>query len=165
MSSMKDVSFAEILEKMTSEIDSSTADLHSSQTHETQSLEPAYLAYLQGTMGRSIPELSTHNHLASAYFKYQKTKPQKTSTKFFLKSEGMTVRQFKAYEFLLYALELPILKAHQLFPESFNLVQLKKAYKLAALKNHPDQGGSHESFLELRKCYDILEGFVKTKPS
>lgn len=75
----------------------------------------------------------------------------------------MTDVQFKAYETLFYALELPILTAHRLLPESFNQLQLKKAYKLAALKNHPDSGGCHESFLEIKKCYDILEGFVKTK--
>lgn len=75
----------------------------------------------------------------------------------------MTQVEFKAYETLLYALELPILAAHRLFPECFNQQQLKKAYKLAALKNHPDGGGCHESFLEIKKCYDILEGFVKTK--
>lgn len=75
----------------------------------------------------------------------------------------MTAEQFKAYETLFYALELPVLKAHRLLPEGFNQLQLKKAYKLAALKNHPDSGGSHESFLEIKKCYDILEGFVKTK--
>lgn len=75
----------------------------------------------------------------------------------------MTQAEFKAYETLLYALELPILVAHRLFPECFNQQQLKKVYKLAALKNHPDSGGCHESFLEIKKCYDILEGFVKTK--
>lgn len=165
MFTMKDASFAEILEEMTLENDSFSSDVDSLQTIETQTLEPAYLAYLQGILGRSMSGLNTHNHLASAYFREQKRKPQNASEKFYLKSEGMTHQQFKAYEFLLYALELPILKAHSLFPESFSLGQLKKAYKLAALKNHPDQGGSHESFLELRKCYDILEGFAKTKPS
>lgn len=75
----------------------------------------------------------------------------------------MSEAQFKAYETLLYALELPILAAHRLLPECYTLLQLKKAYKLAALKNHPDSGGCHESFLEIKKCYDILEVFVKTK--
>ncbi len=149
---MRDVSFAEILEKISSENETET----SFSTEVSSTLEPAFLSNLLG----EIPMLRVQNHSTSSYSHSYKTV---TTKNFKLKSQGMTQAEFKAYETLLYALELPILAAHRLFPECFNLLQLKKVYKLAALKNHPDSGGCHESFLEIKKCYDILEGFVKTK--
>lgn len=144
--------FAEILEKISSE--NETENVFSEEVSST--LEPAFLSSLLG----ELPTLRVQNHSASSYSHSYKVVSAKD---FKLKSQGMTAGEFKAYETLLYALELPILAAHRLFPECFNLLQLKKVYKLAALKNHPDSGGCHESFLEIKKCYDILEGFVKTK--
>lgn len=34
--------------------------------------------------------------------------------------------------------------------------EVKTAYRQAALKNHPDQGGSNESFQEVKTAFDIL---------
>lgn len=153
---MRDVSFAEILEKISSE--NETENVFSTEVSST--LEPAFLSSLIGEVPPLKIQLRVQNHSASSYSHSYKVVSAKD---FKLKSQGMTEAQFKAYETLLYALELPILAAHRLFPECFNLLQLKKVYKLAALKNHPDSGGCHESFLEIKKCYDILEGFVKTK--
>lgn len=34
--------------------------------------------------------------------------------------------------------------------------ELKKAYKIAALKNHPDKGGDPEKFKELAQAYEVL---------
>ncbi|ONK73552.1 uncharacterized protein A4U43_C04F32810 [Asparagus officinalis] len=34
--------------------------------------------------------------------------------------------------------------------------ELKKAYKIAALKNHPDKGGDPEKFKELTQAYEVL---------
>lgn len=153
---MRDVSFAEILEKITSENESE--DTFSPEVSGT--LEPAFLSSLLG----EVAPVRVQYHSVSSYSRRQNYTGQTLTAKDFkLKSQGMTDVQFKAYETLFYALELPILTAHRLLPESFNQLQLKKAYKLAALKNHPDSGGCHESFLEIKKCYDILEGFVKTK--
>lgn len=154
--SMKDVSFAEILEKISSE--NETEATFSNEISGT--IEPAFLSSLMGEVPTLHINVRVQNHSTSPYSRSQKITP---SSEFKLKSQGMTSEQFNAYEKLLYAMELPILAAHRLFPEGFTSLQLKKAYKLAALKNHPDSGGCHESFLEIRKCYDILEGFVKTK--
>lgn len=151
---MRDVSFAEILEKISSENETETTF----STEVSGTIEPAFLSSLMG----EVPMLRVQNHSVSSYSRSNKSVTLKD---FKLKSQGMTQAEFKAYETLLYALELPILAAHRLLPECFNPQQLKKAYKLAALKNHPDSGGCHESFLEIKKCYDILEGFVKTKPA
>jgi hypothetical protein len=34
--------------------------------------------------------------------------------------------------------------------------EIKKAYKTAALKNHPDKGGNNESFIAVKKAYDKI---------
>ncbi|PIA51774.1 hypothetical protein AQUCO_01100564v1 [Aquilegia coerulea] len=41
-------------------------------------------------------------------------------------------------------------------PKSASQDELKKAYKKAAIKNHPDKGGDPEKFKELAHAYDIL---------
>jgi len=148
---MRDATFAEILENFSSE--NETNFVNSQEISGT--LEPAFLSSLLG----EVPCVRVQNHSASSYSRSQNAV---RASEFKLKSQGMTEVQFKAYESLLYAIELPILVAYRMFPEGFTLSQLKKAYKLAALKNHPDSGGCHESFLEIRKYYDILEGFAKT---
>lgn len=51
-----------------------------------------------------------------------------------------------------------------LFNENFSRLDLKRAYRLAVLKAHPDHGGSSESFQEVRKSYQILEALVKNEP-
>lgn len=156
---MRDISFAEILENISSENETET--VFSQETFGT--LEPAFLSHLMGSLQCDMPSVRAQNHSVSSYSRKQNyTDKVVRANEFKLKSQGMTETQFKAYESLLYAMELPILAAHRLFPEGFTLFQLKKAYKLAALKNHPDSGGCHESFLEIRKCYDILEGFART---
>jgi len=152
---MRDVSFAEILENISSENETETA--FSQETFST--LEPAFLSHLMGSLQTELPSVRVQNHSVSSYSRKQNyTDKTFSAREFKLKSQGMTETQFKAYESLLYAMELPILTAHRMFPENFNPQQLKKAYKLAALKNHPDSGGCHESFLETKKCYDILVG-------
>lgn len=38
----------------------------------------------------------------------------------------------------------------------FNLIELKSAYRKAALKHHPDCGGKAEDFIQIDKAYDLL---------
>ncbi|KAF9602660.1 hypothetical protein IFM89_030548 [Coptis chinensis] len=41
-------------------------------------------------------------------------------------------------------------------PKSASQDELKKAYKKAAIKNHPDKGGDPEKFKELAQAYEVL---------
>lgn len=165
---MKTMEFSEILEKMLDDSDDtfSTESLSTNDfTHRNfksksaQTLDNESLSRLITDLSASTPVFKFQG--TRGYFKVSKSL-NATSSSFQLKAEGMTTEQFKAYEFMFYALEMPVLKAHQIFPEVFTSVQLKKAFKIAALKRHPDTGGSHESFLELKKSYELLVEFVRT---
>ncbi|AQK64131.1 Chaperone protein dnaJ 3 [Zea mays] len=41
-------------------------------------------------------------------------------------------------------------------PKSASQDDLKKAYRKAAIKNHPDKGGDPEKFKELAQAYEVL---------
>eukprot|EP00897_Mesotaenium_endlicherianum_P000591 jgi/Mesen1/10532/ME000083S10039 len=41
-------------------------------------------------------------------------------------------------------------------PKTANTDELKKAYRKAAIKNHPDKGGDPEKFKELAQAYEVL---------
>jgi DnaJ-class molecular chaperone len=45
-------------------------------------------------------------------------------------------------------------------PEKFNLLELKSAYRKAALKHHPDCGGKQENFIKIDKAYDLLKSYA-----
>ena len=45
--------------------------------------------------------------------------------------------------------------------DNFSQAELKRAYRIAVLKTHPDHGGSSESFQEVKNNYQILEALVK----
>ena len=157
-----DLSFAEILENMNEQ---GFADSTPFEKNETKSDNLILQSSpLNTELIVNTPVFRFTRSHTSQYNKY-KTKDNlaQNATPFKLKAEGMTQEQFKAYEFLFYSMDLPVLRAHQMLPENFNHSQLKKAFKIAALKQHPDTGGTHESFLELKKSYEILRDFVKTK--
>eukprot|EP00237_Pycnococcus_provasolii_P014122 CAMPEP_0205961352 /NCGR_PEP_ID=MMETSP1459-20131121/66491_1 /ASSEMBLY_ACC=CAM_ASM_001120 /TAXON_ID=41880 /ORGANISM="Pycnococcus provasolii, Strain RCC931" /LENGTH=68 /DNA_ID=CAMNT_0053334057 /DNA_START=29 /DNA_END=232 /DNA_ORIENTATION=- len=39
--------------------------------------------------------------------------------------------------------------------------EIKKAYRKAAIKNHPDKGGDPEKFKEISTAYDVLQDAEK----
>jgi hypothetical protein len=45
--------------------------------------------------------------------------------------------------------------------DAFTANELKSAFRLCALKTHPDRGGSSETFQLIKKSYHILEALVK----
>ena len=47
--------------------------------------------------------------------------------------------------------------------DNFSLVELKAAFRAAALKSHPDRGGNSETFQAVKKSYHILEALVKNE--
>lgn len=157
-----DLSFAEILESMNEQGFADTTPFEKTE-NQTENLVLQSSPFNTELIVNTPVFRFTQSH-TSLYNKHQtKENPALNLTPFKLKAEGMTQEQFKSYEFLFYSMDLPVLKAHQLLPEKFNQSQLKKAFKIAALKQHPDTGGTHESFLELKKSYEILMDFVKTK--
>ena len=42
----------------------------------------------------------------------------------------------------------------------FTLEELKRSYRTKALKLHPDQGGSQESFIALNEAYKYLRNYI-----
>lgn len=58
------------------------------------------------------------------------------------------------------AFQILSLYPFQKLTKAFNLHELKSAYRAALLKTHPDQGGTAESFYEIRKSYEILKSLV-----
>ena len=44
--------------------------------------------------------------------------------------------------------------------KEYNHEKLKKQYKKACLKKHPDKGGSHEDFIQLSVAYDFLKNEI-----
>jgi len=38
-----------------------------------------------------------------------------------------------------------------------SLIQIKQTYQRLVAKNHPDKGGSHKGFIEIREAYEILK--------
>jgi hypothetical protein len=49
-------------------------------------------------------------------------------------------------------------------PETFTAADVERAFKRAALQAHPDQGGSHEAFLELTRAKETALRFVANEP-
>ena len=70
------------------------------------------------------------------------------------KPHSMNIQQILAFENL--SLWAPTLT------NVFNSNELKSCYRTALLKTHPDQGGNAESFLSVKKSYEILRSLVKS---
>ena len=101
------------------------------------SLEPAWLSQLVGMVS---PIKFTQPYI----YRYGRT---------IRKAHLLDIEQAQAVE---------TLNAYQSIPlhPGFYSQELKSAYRAALLKTHPDQGGTAESFQQVRKSYEILVSFV-----
>lgn len=167
---MKTESFAEILEfflekkNLNDETSNSTNTRHSKAT--TQTSSTFQKAVLSDHLSLEIEPLNFNSSSRLKFknlSKYGSLRIQTDQQAFNLRDKTirMTPSQREAYENLFFALELPPLEAHRLLPENYNLAQLKVAFRKAALRKHPDTGGEHESFLQIKKSYETLAQFVK----
>lgn len=112
------------------------------QTHSLSSgweslIEPAGLSQLIGSLA---PKYYSHTHI------YRYPRAPRTAHNF-------NTEEHSAFQALNGYLSTPL-------HPGFYTQELKSAYRQALLKTHPDQGGTAESFQQVRKSYEILVRFV-----
>ncbi len=147
--SMKsDANFAEILEKIneSSHTTDPSADYTTGYAANytagwESSLDPSGLAQIIGF----VPVFKT------GHKKYKPTPPAPARVRI---PHVMNLAQTLAFENLS-------LWSPQLSP-GFTRIELKSCYRFALLKTHPDQGGTSESFFQIKKSYEILSSLVKS---
>lgn len=104
------------------------------------SLEPAWIAQLIA----SLPPIKS---IYRPLYIYQKNKTTQRQPHFYSEIQMQAFQSLN--QFLVSPLQL-----------GFYSSELKSAYRQALLKTHPDQGGSAETFQQVRKCYEILKPLV-----
>lgn len=154
------ISFDEIFEKtLFSEEKLRTEDLFKTSSEQplewSSDLEPQHLSYLLGHL--EVHRTTTFKDSQNPYLKYKKV-IQKPNLKTNLKPDhALSLKELVALEFI----NLHLAKDLYL-PKNFTLTQLKHAYKKAALRTHPDCGGSHNDFLKLKSSSELLMAFLKS---
>lgn len=133
-------SFHEILEKKmkAQSPETSTAQGFEQTSHSPpHSQDPAHLAYLMGTLG-------------PAYFRPQASRAYPSRPKPPPPPHSLSEAQRAAYDFFT-------LHGNTLSP-AFSQKELKKAFRILALKLHPDtnKGAVASAFIELKKNYETL---------
>jgi hypothetical protein len=113
----------------------------------SSNIDPMHLSYLLGNL--EIDSISPAIGLKNPYLKYKKT----------IVSPDHVLAQPEQSAFELINLYLPM--PSQL-TKNFNMTQLKRAYKKAALRAHPDCGGTHERFLQLKSDCELLVAFLNS---
>ena len=157
---MTTLSFAEMLSEMDSGTESSLVENQGWSSIQ----DPAGLSFLIGQI-RSKKFTTT---LRSAYQRPQyQQKPTNDHPQTAPSPAFETTPVEEGYE-LSFEQEMALSWLNQQLPSQrqlqgrFQLQQLNKAFKKAALKAHPDCGGSHESFLKLKHSHEILVTFLNT---
>ncbi|HEY1079340.1 MAG TPA: J domain-containing protein [Bdellovibrio sp.] len=101
--------------------------------------DPAHLAYLLGQIGRFEPSAPRGHYPAP------RVRPER-------KPHVFSSEQRQSFEFLKTWI--------QDLSEGFTATELKKAFRQAALRLHPDQGGSPEQFVSLKGHYETLQSVL-----
>ena len=161
---MTTFSFAELLTEMNTTIESTQSENHTWSSVQ----DPAGLSFLVGSI-RSKKFTSFQNSAYLRFIPFKKEPTSDTSTKDFTQNipEQTEPEAITGYE-LSYEQELALAYINQILPAQlrlrgcFQINQLNKAFKKAALKTHPDCGGSHESFLKLKQSHEILVTFLSS---
>lgn len=121
-------------------------------------LEPAWMAQLM-SLPRAETISSTQLHNRNAQKKYAQHMPQRSQSPLSpapRKEHALNEIAIEAYLYLLKYTSTPLSKG-------FSMRELKRGYRQALLKTHPDHGGSSEIFQKTKKSYEILIEFVKTQ--
>ncbi len=183
---MKDHSFHDVLEQIiesesincSSDFISKNKDLYNNTQESFFNSSNSTSEALNSSEGLSTDMSSILNKLSGQNFNGARLAAKEQGRKFYQVRKNASINssakqatkpahtmneiQKKAYESILYTMNLPILIASRLLPLSFTAEDLKKSFKKAALNCHPDTGGHHESFLSLKKDYEILKQLVMT---
>ncbi len=125
-----------------------SSELYQNQNIEWSSdIDPMNLSYLLGNL--EIDSISPVLGLKNPYLKYKKT--------IVIPDHKLAHSEQSAFELINFYLSQP----SQLI-KNFNMTQLKRAYKKAALRAHPDCGGTHERFLQLKSGCELLVAFLNS---
>lgn len=131
--------FKQILDDKLKETTASPRPI-SATFHSEGPLDPSHLAYLMGHVNR------LNNTRICGKYPMSKVRPQR-------KPHDLTTLQRQAFEFL----KTRIADLSEAFTER----ELKKAFRLAAMILHPDQGGNARDFLALKENLAILMDVLK----
>lgn len=139
--------FDEILEEIIGE---PTIETHATYNMEWSStVDPMHLSYILGNLDITPTSITTPHK--NPYSKYKKI--------IIRPAHALTASAQIAFELINSVLATAKPTAVTL-PTNFTLVELKRCYKKAALLAHPDCGGTHERFLDLKSSYEMLLAFL-----
>lgn len=119
---------------------------HAHYTPKTEDTSPAHLAFLIGKIGGKRTQFDFQAPPKASAKAYPRTPPKPRP------NHSLSPSQRDSYLFLL--------KWAGDIAENFSLNELKQAFRRAALKLHPDQGGSAQDFMSLRHHIQNLEVLV-----
>ncbi len=142
------INFSDILENTIENDSVFASEIHHDHNIEWSSdIEPMHLSYLLGTL--DIDSTPPVLGLKNPYLKYKKT--------IVIPDHKLAHSEQSAFELINFYLPQPAP-----LTKNFNMTQLKRAYKKAALRAHPDCGGTHERFLQLKSGCELLVAFLNS---
>ena len=151
--SFSDILIDQILEDY--DLKNSNASVNTLNAGWESTLDPFGMAQiLAQTQTHSFTKANRHNpYNVKAKIKTHTAPIKNLGPSMLRKAHNMNEQQLEAYAVLKHF-------AAQL-PENFDLTELKTAYRRSVLKAHPDQGGTSETFQNVKKSYQILTALVK----